>query len=208
MVGLGAGGHALVLLDILELQGQFQVVGLTDVDPNKKGSCVLGYQVLGGDEVLPDLVHKGITKAFLGVGPTPKSTVRLILSQLATQLGLEFVTLIHPHSVVARNAILGQGVAIMAGAIVNPGVRIGEHVTVNSGAIVEHDCVLEDHVHVAPGACLAGAVKVGPGAYVGLGAVVIRGVQIGQGAIVAAGAVVTKDVADGMTVSGVPAQYL
>jgi sugar O-acyltransferase (sialic acid O-acetyltransferase NeuD family) len=206
VVGIGAGGHAKVLLDILRCASGFEVVGLVDSDPKQKGRLVEGVSVLGGDDVLPGLLREGVSHAFLGVGGVGDNHPRAQLFERLRAQGFHFVKAIHPAAVVAASAEIGEGAAIMAGAVVNPGARLGLNVIVNSGAVVDHDCLLEDHVHIAPGAVLSGGVRVGKYGHVGTGAAVRQGVTIAEGALVGAGAVVVADVSARATVAGNPAR--
>jgi UDP-perosamine 4-acetyltransferase len=206
VVGLGAGGHAKVVLDILARDGGWDVVGLLDPDPTLHGTEILGAAVLGGDELLPELVTQGVTHAFVGLGSTGDLRPRRGLYELARGYGLEPAAAVHPDAVVSSFAKIGPGVTVMAAAVVNPGAVVGVNVVVNTGAIVEHDCVIADHVQIAPGAVLAGGVRVGELAHVGLGARVREGISIGARALVGAGAVVVDDVPDGAVVTGVPAR--
>lgn len=205
VIGLGAGGHAKVVLDALLAAG-VEVVGLLDARGDLRGTSVLGIPILGGDEMLDDLRAQGVTHAFIGVGSTRDVSPRRRLYELIVARGLEPLTVVHPRAIVSADARLGRGGTILAGAIVNPGVSVGDNVIVNTGAIVEHDCVLGDHVHVATGARLAGGVTVEACAHVGIGASVRQGVRIGRDAVVGAGSVVIDDVPAGATVVGVPAR--
>jgi acetyltransferase-like isoleucine patch superfamily enzyme len=103
---------------------------------------------------------------------------------------------------------LGDGAQIMAGAILQTGVRVGRNVIVNTRAVIDHDSCLADHVHVATGAILAGGVKVGEASHIGAGATVIQEITIGRAVLVAAGAVVVSDVADDASVAGIPARRI
>lgn len=206
VIGLGAGGHARVVIDILRIAGQYEVVGLLDQDPGLRGTSVLGVPILGGDEEIPELKARGIEQFFIGVGSTSLLEPRQRLYGLAVRLGMKAVAAIHPRSVVSSDAFLGPGPTIMALAVINPGARLGENVIVNTGAIVEHDCIIGNHVHIATAATLAGTVVVGDGTHIGAGAVVRQGIRIGSRALVGAGAVVIRDVADGETVVGNPAR--
>jgi sugar O-acyltransferase (sialic acid O-acetyltransferase NeuD family) len=208
VVGIGAGGHAKVLLDALLARGDVQVVGLIDADPELKGMEVLGVKVLGGDDLLPGLHRDGIRHAFLGVGGTSDNTHRQRLWSAIHGQGFKFVSVVHPSAVVAKSAVLGEGACLCPGAIVGAGATLGSNVIVNTGAIVEHDCALDDHVHIASGAVLAGGVIVGEGAHVGAGASVRQGIRVGAWALVAMGAAVVDDVPDRMVVAGVPARPL
>ena len=77
-----------------------------------------------------------------------------------------------------KDAEIGDGTVIMAGAIVQPGCKIGRHVILNTGCSVDHDCVLEEYVHIAPGAHLCGNVHVGEGALVGVGVAIAPNAKI------------------------------
>jgi len=204
VVGIGAGGHAKVLLDILRLMNVYHVVGL--LDPGCVGTSVGDVPVLGGDELLPRLHAEGIAAAFIGVGGVGDNALRSKLFEKVQAAGFTFINVIHPAAILAPSVQLGQGAAIMAGAIVNPDARIGDNVIINTGAIVEHDCEIASHAHISPGAVLCGGVRVGMGAHIGAGATVRQYVTIGERAVVGAGAVVVKDVEAGIMVVGIPAK--
>lgn len=208
VVGFGAGGHAKVILDILQQWPGHTLVGLLDQDPLLQGSQVLGVPVLGSDDLLPALRAEGVTHFFVGVGSVGSNILRAKLYDWGIAEGLSPVTAIHPRATVAASALLGPGVAVMAGAVINPGASLGANVVVNTSVIVEHDCVVEDHAYLAPGACLLGAAQVGRAAFVGATAVIRQGLRVGPAAIVGAGAVVVHDVASGLAVVGVPARPL
>ena len=208
VIGLSAGGHAKVVIDILRLCGGYDLVGLLDPKAELWGSTVEGVPILGDDRLLGELVERGVRHAFVGVGSVGDPRPRQRLYQIACEEGLQLVSAIHPSAVVARSAVVGRGATVMAGAIVNPAARLGNNVIINTGAIVEHDCVIGDHSHVATGAHLAGSVQVGPGALIGLGASVRQGIRVGSGAVVGTGAAVVAHVADREVVAGVPARSL
>lgn len=206
IVGIGAGGHAKVLLETLLARGDVEVIGLLDADPAMKGRMVLGVRVLGSDELLGGLRRDGATHAFVGVGGTGDNGPRRRLFELARRSGLQVLSVVHPSAVVSPSAELGEGTCVCPGAIVAAGARLGCNVIVNTGAVVEHDCVVGDHAHVASGAVLAGGVIVGDGAHIGAGASVKQGVRIGIDSVVALGAAVIDDVPDRVVVGGVPAR--
>lgn len=208
VVGLGAGGHAKVVLEIVRAMPGVEVVGLLDPSPSLQGASVLGIPVIGDDSLLPSLSDRGVSTVFVGVGSVSDTSTRRRLFELATGHGLTVIAAIHSSAIVAPSVQIGRGVTVMAGAIVNAEARLGDNVLVNTGAIVEHDVVLGDHVHVATGARLGGAVVVEAGAHIGLGAVVRQGVRIGVGAVVGAGTVVVGDVPPRVIVVGVPSRVL
>jgi UDP-perosamine 4-acetyltransferase len=208
LVILGAGGHAQVVAEILALRGEYRVVGFLDAQRELWGSALGDSQVLGGDDLLPQLFAEGVRHAFVGVGSVGDTRIRRELYERVEAAGFSMARAIHPGAVVLPSATIGAGAAIMAAAVVNTGARLGRNVIVNTGAIIEHHCVVGDHAHVATSAALAGNVHIGEGAHVGIGAVIRQGARVGAGAIVGAGAVVIRDVPDRVTVFGVPARRL
>jgi UDP-perosamine 4-acetyltransferase len=208
VVGLGAGGHAKVVVAILQAAGGHDVLGLLDPRPELHDTEVLGIRVLGGDELLAGLRSEGARGAFLGAGALRDTALRRRLFSLMLDNDLQPISAVDPKAIVHPDARLGAGATVMCAAVVQPGATLGDAVIVNTGAIVEHDCTLADHVHVATGATLAGGVEVGAGTVIGAGATVLPGVKLGAEVTIGAGAVVTRDVADGATVVGVPARNL
>jgi len=208
IVGLGAGGHAKVMVDTLRAAGEYEVVALLDASSKAWGTRVLDVPVTGDDGTLAEWRERGVRHAFVGVGGAADTAPRRRLYELARAHGFEVVRVIHPSAVVSPMAELGTAATVLAAAVLNAGARLGVHVMLNTGAIVEHDCALGDHVHVATGARLNSGVVVGAGAHIGLGASVRQLVRIGAGSTVGAGAVVVADVPDGAVVAGVPARAL
>lgn len=206
IIGVGAGGHAKVVIEILRFVKDFEIVGLLDVDSTLWGTEVLGVPVLGNDSRLSELYDQGVRTAFIGVGTTKNSVNRTALYFQLREAGFEIASAIHPKANISSSARIGNGPTIMAGAVINAAAVLGDNVIVNTGAVVEHDCVVQNHVHVATRACLTGAVSVGEGSFVGAGAVVKHGLSIGRNVIVGAGAVVVNDVPDNVVVLGVPAR--
>jgi UDP-perosamine 4-acetyltransferase len=206
VVGIGAGGHARVIIDILSHSPGFQVVGLVEVAESLIGGTIEGSLILGDDELLPQLLEDGVRLAFIGIGGIGNNRPRADAFSRVLKLGFDVISAIHPRAVVARSAIVGRGVCAMAGVVVNPGAFVGENVILNSNCTIEHDCVLGDHVHIAPGVTLSGAVQIGSYTHIGTGASVRQGVRIGNSSIVGVGAVVVNDVPDDTLVVGVPAR--
>lgn len=203
VVIVGAGGHAKVVIELIRAAGEYEIYGCTDAAV--KIASVLEVPVLGTDEILISLPARGIRLAMPAIGD---NSLRLATAQNARELGFAWANAIGPVATISRSAILGRGIAIMNGAIINAGTRIGDLAIINTGAVVDHDCEIGEAAHVGPGSTLAGKVTIGAGALLGAGTTVIPGVRIGEGAVVGAGSVVIHDVPPRSVVAGVPARSL
>jgi UDP-perosamine 4-acetyltransferase len=201
LVVLGGGGHAKVIIEILQDAGKFIIAGC--IASGSEVSSVLDLPVLGGDSQLPRIYASGVRNAFVAVGD---NRVRRSLTQKVIAVGFKLVNAVSPHAVLSRRVELCAGVAIMAGAVVNSCSRIGNGCIVNTGATVDHDCKIGDWAHIAPGTNLAGCVTIGEGAFLGIGSRVIPKISIGDWATVGAGAVVIRDLPAAVTAVGVPAR--
>lgn len=203
VVIVGAGGHGKVVLDVLLAEGKFRPVGFVDNNPTLLDSYVGGLPVLGPINALPRLRRQKIRKAIVAIG---ENETRLEQAAKLREEGFDLVTAVHPTAFVSPRAVLGGGVVVGPKAAVVTEARVGDLAIVNTSAVIEHECDVGEGAHVAPGAVIAGRVRVGRGAFVGIGANVIQCLRIGEFAVVGAGAVVIDDVADRVTVVGVPAR--
>jgi UDP-perosamine 4-acetyltransferase len=201
VVIIGGGGHAKVVIELLEDAAQYQIAGCTV--SGAEASFVLDIPVLGEDSELPRIYASGVRHAIVAVGG---NRVRRTLAQMARNIGFQLISAVSPRAIVSKRAELSAGIAIMAGAVVNSCCRLGEGCIVNTGATVDHDCRIGDWAHIAPGTNLAGRVTVGEGAFLGIGSRVIPGITIGEWTTVGAGAVVVRDLPAAVTAVGVPAR--
>ena len=203
---IGAGGHAMVLLDALLLT-RAVVLGLVDSDVTLAGRTILGHKVLGG-EVALGAHAPGTVRLVNAIGSTASLKRRRSVFERLSAAGHSFASVVHPSAIVSRYAVAAAGTQVMAGAVIQTSAIIGENSIINTGARVDHDCRIGAHAHLAPGVTLSGNVHVGEETHIGAGATVIQGVRIGKRCTIAAGAVVLSEVADDMTVAGVPARRL
>jgi len=205
IVGYGAGGHAVSLIDALRSSGRFAVAGLVDDDPAREGETLLGVPIETGPGALKGFHVAGVAHAFVGIGGVVNRATRRTARERLQGLGFTLPPIVHATAWVSPDARLGAGVQVLAQAVVNAGAVVADGAIVNTGAIVEHDCVVGSGAHLGPRAVVGGATQLGDDVHVGMGAVVIEGVRVGAGAFIAAGAVVVRDVAPGARVQGVPA---
>lgn len=206
LIVIGAGGHAKVIIDIIEKQGQVRVACIVDDNPALKGTSLLGYPVAGmQSELLAIPEAGGLDCAVIAIG---NNDIRARAAAWLRGHGYSLVTVIHPSAQVGRNVTIGAGGVLMAGTVINPDTRIGENVIVNTGATVDHDCIVGKEVHVAPGSHICGGVSIGDGTLVGAGSVVVPNIRIGKNVTIGAGSTVIRDVPDNAKIAGTPARKI
>jgi len=207
VIVIGSSGHAKVVVDVLETEGIYRVAGL--IDPyRKRGERAFGHEIRGSVEDVGELCKRhGIGYVFIAIGD---NWVRHNIHQkvVSTCPGIVFATAVHPSAIIAKNAFIGNGSVVMAGAVVNSYTRIGAFCIANTSTSIDHDCHLEDYSSVAPSVCLGGNVRVGKYSAVSIGAVVSHRVEIGQHTVVGAGSTVLADIPDQVLAYGTPARII
>jgi sugar O-acyltransferase (sialic acid O-acetyltransferase NeuD family) len=195
----GAGGHGRVVADTASVLGWQEIVFYDESWPEQQKNSI--WPVVGNfKKLIIDLLQlNGVIVAF---GDCP---ARLKKTRELRQVNAPMISLVHPMAYVSKNAILGLGSVVFAGAVINIEANIGEACIINTGSSVDHDCILGAGVHICPGAHLSGGVEVGEASWIGVGSCVRQGVNIGANTMIGAGAVIVKDVPSGVTMVGIAA---
>lgn len=202
---IGTGGHALIMIDIINAMNKYKIIGVTTKNPDQT-SFFEGIPVIGDDDVLKSYKQKGINSVAIGIGGFINNSARKAIYNRIKGLGFNVIRAIHPQSVISPTALLGEGVTIFAGVIINPYVKVGDNVIIATGATIDHETEIENHILVSAGVTIGGYTLIKEGALIALGAKIISGIKVGKNAFVAAGAVVVKNVPDEASVYGIPAK--
>lgn len=206
LILLGGGGHCKSCIDVIEGEGQFTIEGILDAGL-KVGTQVLGYPVLGNDDLIPSFIDKGFY-FLITVGQIKSGVVRKRIYERLIAYKAKMATIISSTAIVSKHAEIGHGSIVMHGAIVNAGAIVGSNIILNTGCLVEHEVTIDNHVHVSTHAVLNGGVKIGEGSFIGSNSVVNQEVKIGKNVIVASGAVVISDLSEPGIYYGVPAKKM
>jgi sugar O-acyltransferase (sialic acid O-acetyltransferase NeuD family) len=201
MILIGYSGHSFVVYGIFSAAGK-KITGYCDVAEKEYNPFSLPY--FGSENSETGLQALKQNDFFIAIGD---NNLRNKINSNLQQNQLLPINAIHPSAIIDASATIAQhGVMIAANAAINPLASIGTGAICNTGCIIEHECVVGEFAHIAPGAVLCGNVKIGDGTFVGANAVIKQGITVGKNAMIGAGAVVVKDVADGVTVIGIPAK--
>lgn len=204
---IGASGHAKVIIDIVEQQGKYQIIGLID-SYKIKGDYLYNYPILGTEDAIPEILKtETIFGCIIAIGD---NYTRQLMHKKITQLltNIKFVTAIHPNAVIGKNVAIGEGSVIMAGTVINSDTVIEKQCILNTKCAIDHDVHIGDFSSVAPGATLGGNVIVDTCSAIGLGANLIENVRVGRNTVVGAGSLVVKSIGDNQIAYGVPAKTI
>lgn len=193
---IGGNGHCKVIIDIIQKSNLEIIEAIFDDNPQTE-------QIFNIPVIKTPKPNFFLSKfLIISIGNNK------IRKKIANHITSNYLTAIHPSSVIGTNVIIADGTVIMANAVLNPNVKVGKHCIINSGSIIEHDCILENFVHISPNAALAGNVYIGEGTHIGIGAAIIQGVRIGKWVTIGAGAVIINDVPDYAIIVGNPGKII
>lgn len=202
---IGCGGHSKVIIDIilkkkLILKEKIEIIGILDDSYSKNTEKkIFGISVIGKIE----RINKLSKDIYYIIGIGNNNIRKKIFEKYSDR---NYITLIHPNSIIGTNVEVDDGTVVMGGAIINSDSRIGKHCIINTGSIVEHDNRIADYVHISPSVTLCGGVTIGELSWIGAKSVIIQGIIIEKNVMVGAGSVVIKNITDGSIIMGVPAK--
>lgn len=204
MLVIGARGHAIEILQILEDSGFGEGVCFYDnVNPDAPRMLFGRYPILRTNEEVVSCLELD-SRVVIGIGGT---TLRDNVARQLVALGGELTSAISPFAHLGRHQVqLGRGLNIMDGVIISNEVAIGEGSLINARVSLHHNVTVGRYCQISPGAQLLGRVQVGDCCHIGASATVLPDICIGAHASIGAGAVVTRDVAPYSVVVGVPAR--
>ena len=189
---IGGGGHCRSCIDVIEAEGKFIIAGIV-CQPRGGREPVLGYEVLGDDEDLPELFKK-YKFALITVGQIKSVNVRVKLFQQVQRLGFELPTIISPRAYVSKNASLGIGTIAMHDALVNIGAKIGNNCILNTKSLVEHDAIVADHCHISTSSVINGGAIIREKTFIGSNTITKEGLTVGKNSVIGSGLRVMNEV--------------
>ncbi|MBL8880239.1 MAG: acetyltransferase [Phycisphaerales bacterium] len=205
IVIFGCGGLGAVARDTLLRARSFEPIGFLTSDRRQHGRIIDHLAVLGGMDVVTELLHGGVEHAIVAIGD---NATRIAIADELLGRGMRLGSAIHPLASISATATLSEHLIIGARAIVCANASVAAHSVVSSGSIIEHDNRIGRGVFLHPAVRLAGGVRVDDEATLGVGVCVIPGRRIGPRATIAPGSVVIRDVGENETVGGVPGRVV
>ncbi|MBX7491467.1 acetyltransferase [Helicobacter turcicus] len=198
MAIFGAGGHGVVVADVLEaLKIPYLVIDDAPIPKQLNGiSAITKSDFLA----LRDAKEHGVV---LAIG---NNAVRKNLYEFFMQNDFCLPSIIHPSAIISKTAKIANAVVVMSNAVVNARTQVSAGAILNTASVVEHDCHVGAFAHIAPNATLCGGVSIGALTHIGAGSVVIEGKSVGEHCVIGAGSVVINPIPSFKRVVGNPAK--
>jgi sugar O-acyltransferase (sialic acid O-acetyltransferase NeuD family) len=203
----GIGGHAKVLVDIIEKQEKYNIAGFINQN-YEQNKFEMGYRVLGDELSLKKIISKyEIYGGIIGIGD---NSIRASVKEKVHMLipNFKFVNCIHPNSSLGKDVILGEGNVLMAGTIINSSSRVKNHCILNTNSSIDHDCLMSNYSSIAPNVTVGGNVQIGDYSAIGIGSNILHNVTIGENCIIGGGSLVCNDTDRNSVYYGSPSKYI
>lgn len=193
IVIFGASNQSDSVLDCIQKENKYEVIGFVD-SVKKKGQLYKGIEVFGADHELQTIcvkyqIYGGIVGAKNNY--RRKCIVDKVLSILPQ---FNFVTTVNPTAIVETNVMLGNGVAVMAGAVVKSHCKIENYCIVGSNSVVEK----HGHMHVFSsldeGVYCGDNFNLGIFSAICMGTTIVKNINIGNHVVAFAGSFIMEDV--------------
>lgn len=113
--------------------------------------------------------------------------------------GADFVNLIHPTCIVAKNAKLGRGNILSSYCVIGPKVIMGDFNLLTSYTAISHDCIVGNNNSFSS-SIICGHTKIGDNNQFYIRTTVIPWIEIGDECVLQAGMTIDKNVPSGSTV--------
>lgn len=204
LILIGGGGHCKSVIEAAESAG-YEIKGILDI-PAQVGKNVLGHQVLGTDDDIPQYIDE--CQFVITVGFIKNPALRIKLYNKVREAGGRLATIIASTAHVSKYAILGEGTVAMHQAFVNAGARIGDNVILNTFSNIEHDVVVGDNCHISTGTMVNGDCIIGEDVFIGSNSVIANALSICNECIIGAGSVIVKDLFTAGTYVGNPVRLI
>jgi sugar O-acyltransferase (sialic acid O-acetyltransferase NeuD family) len=192
LIIVGAGGHALSCIDVIEQENKFNIAGLVGLE-KEVGTTINGYEIIAADSELPELA-KLYPAALISVGQIKNADIRIRLFQKCNDAGFLLATIISPKAYISKYAHIGKGTIVMHGVMINSSAKIGNNCIVNSNALIEHGSNIGDNTHISTGVIINGNVSVGKNCFVGSGSILRENISIDADNFIGMGQIIQKNV--------------
>ena len=193
---IGAGGHSKVIVDLINELKIYKIVGFYDDNPD---SNLYDIKHLG--KIIN--INESIENVIIGIG---NNAIRKKIYE--ENKNINWCSLIHPKSIVSKNAIIDCGTVVCSGAIIQTEAKIGKHCIINTNCNIDHESIIGDFTSICPSSTICGQVNIGKLTFIGANSTIIQKIKIGINCIVGAGSVIIRNINNNSKVVGNPSRII
>ena len=181
---VGGGGHCVSVIDIIENGNEYNILGILEL--NKTENNILGYKILGDDNLIPELVNEN-TYFLITVGQLKSYSIRKNIAETLMENNAKLATVISSLAYVSKYAQIEEGTVIMNHAVVNAKAKIGKNCIINTKSNIEHGVSIGEFCHISTCAVVNGDSIIGSGTFIGSNATISNDISIKENSIISAG---------------------
>ena len=182
---IGSGGHAKSIIDLLQTNDQYEILGLIG-KPENIDKEILGYKIIGSDKDLGKIRSK-VSNAVVAIGQIKDVKLRQNIFTLLKQYNYRTPCIVSKYSYISSYSVIGEGTCIGHNVVVNAGVNVGKYCILNTKCLIEHDSIIGDFCHISTGVLVNGNVNIGSESFIGSGSIIREGITIPSGTVVSSG---------------------
>lgn len=168
----------------------------------KKNKIIFSNNVSGFNRIIKDSHY------FVVAVGSEYGKARFLISKNLEAKNLKPLDIVNKFSIIDKTSIVGKGLQIEPGAIIQGNCKVGNYCIINTNATVDHGTVIGNGCHVMTGAAIAGRVTIGDFVTIGTNSTILPDIKIAEGAYIGAGSVVVKNVKKNEVVAGNPARKI
>src|SRR5574344_1136291 len=94
IVLIGGGGHCHSVIDVIEQENRYEIVGIVDTKENI-GKKILDYEIIACDDDL-ETIFKTCKNAIISIGHIKSNTLRKKLFEKLKNIGFNLPTIVSP----------------------------------------------------------------------------------------------------------------
>lgn len=203
LVVLGSGNADIVRLieDINADKNQYNFIGFLEKDKELINKEVLGYPILGTDDMLLDkLSHCAVVNNIIGTTQLHQAISEKICHKYHIS---KIPSLVHP-TVSLKYASVANGNIIYSNVSIATNVKIGDFNIIYPGANIGHETTLGSFNLLALNVVIGARCKIGDKNLFGNSSTLSLGLNVKNDNIIGVGSVVMKDIDSGKSLLGNP----
>lgn len=203
---LGIGRNTVTVMDLVEDCG-YNICGLLHYNHDRIGEKYFEKEISGCFE---DFFKKeSLAGLNFALSMGNLSIRRRIYEQIIAKGG-NIPTLIHPTCSISKRSVIGKGVQIMPGSIVQGDSSIGDNTVITVSTTIAHSAKIGNHCLISGNVMVGAYSTIGDMTHIGQGSTVVSGKvrSIGDNCILGAGAVLITDMPNQTIFVGNPAHNI